>query len=106
MSWLKKHAASVRVVALAAAGGLALSACATRGYVDEQIATANSRIDAVDARVQTATQRADAAMAEARTANQAAQGAATEARTANQRIDQLGGRVDALERTPTRTPRG
>jgi hypothetical protein len=45
-------------------------------------------------------------MAEARTANQAAQGAATEARTANQRIDQLGGRVDALERTPTRTPRG
>lgn len=106
MSWLKKHAASVRVVSVIVLGGLGLSACATQGYVDQQIATVNSRIDALDARVQTATQRADAAAAEARSANQAAQAAATDARTANQRIDQVSGRVDALERAPVRTPRG
>lgn len=106
MSWLKKHVASARVVALIGVSGLALSACASTKYVDEQIATVNTRIDALDARVQSASQRADAANAEARAANQAAQAAATDARTANQRIDQVSGRVDALERAPVRTPRG
>ena len=106
MPWLKTHAASARVVAVIMLGGLGLSACATRGYVDEQITAVNSRIDQVDARVQTATQRADAAAAEARTANQTAQGAATDARTANQRLDQIGGRLDQLEKAPARTPRG
>ncbi|MDP3494306.1 MAG: Lpp/OprI family alanine-zipper lipoprotein [Hyphomonadaceae bacterium] len=113
MSWLKKHAASARVIAVIALGGLAVTGCATNGYVDEQIAAVNSRIDQVDARVTTATQKADAAAADARTANQAAQAAntaaqaaATDARTANQRLDQVGGRVDALEAPPTRKPRG
>lgn len=106
MSWLKNHAASVRIVGATVLSGLALSACATNQYVDEQIAAVNSRIDQVDARVTTATQRADQALTEARNANTAAQAAATEARTANQKADQLGGRVTTLESAPARTPRG
>ena len=89
MSWLKKHAGSARALAAVAVGGLVMTGCATNGYVDEQIAAVNSRIDATDARVTAATQRADAAQ-----------------QTANQRLDQMGGRVDALERPPTRRPRG
>lgn len=113
MSWLKKHAGSARVLAVVAIGGLAMTGCATNGYVDEQIAAVNSRLDATDARVTTATQKADAAQSTANSANQAAsaansaaQSAATDARTSNQRLDQLGGRVDALEKPPTRKPRG
>ncbi len=115
MPWLKKNAASARVVAVILLGGLGLSACASTSYVDERIAAVNSRIDQVDARVQTAAQRAEsansaaqAAANDARTANAAAQAAATDARTANQRLDQVGGRLDALEKpkTPARTPRG
>jgi hypothetical protein len=113
MSWLKNHAASARVVAAIALSGLALSACATNQYVDERIAAVNSRIDQTDARVQAAAQRAEAANSaaqaaatEARAANTAAQAAATDARTATQRVDQVGGRVDAMERGPARTPRG
>ncbi len=106
MSWLKKHAASARVVAVILAGGLGLSACATTEYVDEQIAGVNSRIDQLDARVQTATQRADAAASAAQSANAAAQQAATDARSANQRLDQMEGRVGTLEQAPARTPRG
>jgi outer membrane murein-binding lipoprotein Lpp len=109
MPWLKNHAASARVVAVILVGGLGLSACATTEYVDQQIAAVNGRIDQLDARVQTAAQRADAAAASAQAANSAAQAAATDARSANQRLDQLGGRVDTLEKapaTPTRRPRG
>ncbi|MDP3739309.1 MAG: Lpp/OprI family alanine-zipper lipoprotein [Hyphomonadaceae bacterium] len=114
MPWLKNHAASARVVAVIMLGGLGLSACASTSYVDEKIAAVNSRIDQVDGRVQTAAQRAEAAntaaqaaASSAQAANQAAQAAATDARTANQRLDQLGGRVDALEKPAARrTPRG
>lgn len=106
MSWLKNHAAGARAIAIVAIGGLGFTACTTQGYVDEQIAAVNTRIDQLDSRVMTATQKADAAAAEARAANQAAQAAATDARSAGQRIDQMGGRVDALERAPARTPRG
>jgi murein lipoprotein len=106
MVWLKKHAATARAVAVVTLGGLALTACATNQYVDEQIAAVNSRIDQVDARVTTATQRADQANQAAQSANSAAQAAATDARTANQRIDQINGRVNTLEQAPARTPRG
>ncbi len=96
----KLRAATVRAAAVMLVGGLSLSACATRGYVDEQIAGVNTRIDAVEARVQDAIGRADAA---GRTAQQAA----TDAQAANQRLDQLTGRVERLEQTPVRrTPRG
>jgi outer membrane murein-binding lipoprotein Lpp len=90
--------ASVRLAMALVVGGLSLSACATRGYVDEQIVAVNGRIDAVDARAQDAGRRADAAAA-------AAQQAATDAQSANQRIDQLTGRVDQLEQARMRTPR-
>lgn len=113
MSWLKKHAANVRVAAVIGLGAIAVTGCATNGYVDEQIAMVNSRIDQVDARVATAAQRAEAAntaaasaATSASAANTAAQAAATDARTANQRLDQLGGRVDTLEKGPMKKPRG
>jgi|SRR5689334_7119574 outer membrane murein-binding lipoprotein Lpp len=115
MPWLKNHA-SVRVAAAIVLGGLGLSGCATRQYVDQQIAAVNTRIDGVDSRVQAAQSRADsaaqaaaAAQSRADAANSAAQAAATDARTANQRLDQLTPRVDALENPPKakgRTPRG
>ena len=71
-------------------GGLSLSACATKGYVDEQIAAVNTRIDGVDAKATDALQRADAA-------NAAAQAAAADARNANQRLDTITTRVDTME---------
>ena len=64
-------------------GGLSLSGCATKAYVNEQIAGVNTRVDAVDAKASDALARADAA--------------AADARTANQRLDQLTSRVDVIE---------
>ena len=58
MSWLKNHAASARVVAVIILGGLGLSACATREYVDQQIASVNTRIDQVGSQAQAAQSRA------------------------------------------------
>lgn len=113
MSFFKKHAASVRVAAIIALGAVSFTACATNGYVDEKFAATNSRIDQLDARVATAAQRAEAgnsaaasASSSASAANTAAQSAATDARTANQRLDQLTGRVDAMEKAPMKKPRG
>lgn len=112
MSWVKNHSAKIRVASVVVISGLALSACATNSYVNEQIATVNTRIDQLDAKVTSAASRMDAAdqanASAAASANSAAQGAATDARTANQRLDQLTGRVDALEqaKTPARKPRG
>lgn len=79
-------------------GGLSLSACATKSYVDEQIAGVNSRVSAVDAKAQDAIQRADAAAS-------AANAAAADARNANQRLDQLTPRVERLEQMPAKAPR-
>src|SRR6187399_2921299 len=90
MSITKKSLAHLAVVA---ASGLSLSACATTDYVDEQIAAVNQRVDGVDA-------KAGAAAAQA-------QAAQTEAQNANRRLDQLTGRVDRLEQQATvqRQPR-
>ena len=113
MSFLKKHAAKARVVAIIALGAVSVTACATNSYVDEKFAAANSRIDQLDARVTAASQRAEAgnsaaasAASSASAANATAQAAATDARTANQRLDQLTGRVDAMEKAPAKKPRG
>lgn len=87
MSITKKSLAHLAVVA---AGGLSLSACATTKYVDEQIALVNTRIDGVESNLAQTASTASAAQA-------TAQAAATDAQNANRRIDQLNGRVDRLE---------
>ena len=66
-------------------GGLSLSACATKGYVDEQISAVTGRVSAVDAKATDALQRADAANAAAQAA--AAAGAAAD--EANRAADRL-----------------
>jgi outer membrane murein-binding lipoprotein Lpp len=116
MSWLNKHATTVRLAGVIVVGALATTGCASTSYVKNQIATVNTRIDALDQRITTVSQRADAAEADAQkasqaasAANSAAQGAATDAQSANQRLDQLSGRVDVLENPPANTrkrPRG
>ena len=98
MPRLIKSVPRLQIAAMVMLGGLSLSACATKEYVNEQISAVNSRIDAVDAKATDAIQRADAA-------NSAAQAAAADARTANQRSDQMTGRIDALEARRMRTPR-
>ena len=91
---------SLANLAIAAAGGLSLSACATTDYVDEQIAMVNSRIDGVEANLAQTTTTANSAAAQA-------QAAATDAQNANRRLDQLTARVDRLEQAGTaqRRPR-
>ena len=74
---------SLAHLAMVAAGGLSLSACATTDYVDEQIALVNTRIDGVEANLATTTSTANAA--------------AADAQNANRRLDALTGRVDRLE---------
>src|SRR5690348_5333714 len=75
MRLVGKPIASLRTAAIVVLGGLSLSACATREYVDEQIAAVNTRVSSVDAKASDAIARADAA-------NAAAQAAANDARTA------------------------
>ena len=89
--------AGFKLAAVLILGGLGLSACATREYVGEQIATVNSRVDAVDAKATAAQQRADAAAAAAQSADSAAQAAAASGTQANQRLDALTPRVDTIE---------
>lgn len=81
---------SIATVALTIASGLSLSACATTKYVDEQIATVNSRISALEAKVQQV--------------DSTAQGAAGAAQSANQRLDQLTVRVDGIEQRLAQKP--
>ena len=96
---LENRWANVKVAAAIALGSLSLSACATREYVDEQIAIVNGRVTQVDSKAADALQRAEAA-------NAAATAAAADARNANQRLDQLTPRVDTLEQSRmSRQPR-
>jgi len=116
ISMAKKIAGKLRVATIVVLGGLSLSACATKSYVDQQIAAANSQISAVDAKAADARQRADAAAAAAAAANTAAgnasaaaEAAAADARNVNGRVDQLTTRVDALEQQAAqkaKRPRG
>jgi outer membrane murein-binding lipoprotein Lpp len=98
MARVMNTAARVKLVAVIVLGGLSLAGCATKKYVNEQIADVNGRVSAADAKASDALQRADAA-------NAAAQAAAGDARTANQRLDQLTARVDSMEQRPLRSPR-
>ena len=80
---------TARTFGVAIVATLGLSSCAT--YSDE-FAAIDSRLDSLDSRVQGAAQSAESA-------NQ-------EAQRANQRLDSLEGRVQQLETTPGRNPRG
>jgi uncharacterized protein HemX len=71
-------------------GSLGLGGCATKGFVREQVATVNQRVDALDAKLQTTDQTAQQALAEA-------QSASGQAQQNSQRLDQLNGRVDGVE---------
>jgi outer membrane murein-binding lipoprotein Lpp len=77
-------------VAMILVGATGLGGCATKGFVREQIATVNSRIDGLDGRLRTVEGTSGEALAQA-------QAAAGQAQQNGQRIDQITGRVDGLE---------
>lgn len=72
------------------AGSLGLGGCASTGFVREQIATVNQRIDALDARMAATDGTLKQAQADA-------QAAAGQGQNNGQRIDQLNARVDGME---------
>lgn len=77
-------------LAMIAFGAVGLSGCATKGFVREQIATVNSRIDGMDGRLRTVEGTSGQALTQA-------QAAAGQAQQNAQRIDQMNGRVDSLD---------
>jgi murein lipoprotein len=101
-------------------GGASLSGCATKSYVDEQIAAVNMRVDAANASAMDGIRRADAAAgaaqaaassaqaanSAAQAAARAAQAAAGDAQRANSRLDTVTTRVDTLEQQRTTTTTG
>ena len=72
------------------AGSTVLGGCATKGFVREQIATVNTRIDGMDGRLRTVEATSGQALSQA-------QAAAGQAQQNGQRLDQLGTRVDTLD---------
>lgn len=83
---LTKIVPAVAVLAVS----LGLGGCATKGFVREQVAVVNQRVDGLDTRLQATDATAKQALSEA----QAASGAGQQN---GQRIDQLNGRVDGIE---------
>jgi murein lipoprotein len=77
-------------VALILIGAVGLSGCATKGFVREQIATVNTRIDGMDGRLRTVEGTSGQALAQA-------QAAAGQSQQNGQRIDQINSRVDGLD---------
>ncbi len=77
-------------VAMILTGSTVLGGCATKGFVRDQIATVNTRIDGMDGRLRTVEGTSGQALAQA-------QAAAGQAQQNGQRIDQINGRVDGLE---------
>lgn len=71
-------------------GSLGLGGCATKGFVREQVATVNQRVDALEAKLQTTDGTANQALTEA-------QAASGQAQNNGQRLDQLTSRVDGIE---------
>ena len=89
MSLTRPHLAMARTLGVAIVATLGLGACAT---YDDDFARIDSRLDQLETRVEGAAQSAESA-------NQAAQ-------QANRRLDSLEGRVQQLETSPGRVPRG
>jgi outer membrane murein-binding lipoprotein Lpp len=77
-------------LAMIAIGGVSLGGCATKGFVREQIATVNTRIDGLDGRLRTVEGTSGQALTQA-------QAASAQAQQNSQRIDQINGRVDGLD---------
>ncbi|MET4595018.1 hypothetical protein [Sphingomonas sp. Leaf20] len=77
-------------VAMILVGSVGLGGCATKGFVREQIATVNTRIDGMDGRLRTVEGTSGQALTQA-------QAAAGQAQQNAQRIDQINGRVDGLD---------
>ena len=77
-------------LAMIAIGGASLGGCASKGFVREQIATVNTRIDGLDGRLRTVEGTSGQALAQA-------QAASAQAQQNSQRIDQINGRVDGLD---------
>ena len=77
-------------VALILLAGIGLSGCATKGFVREQIAVVNTRIDGLDGQLRTVEGTSGQALAQA-------QAAAGQSQQNGQRIDQLTGRVDGID---------
>lgn len=77
-------------VALILIAGIGLSGCATKGFVREQIAVVNTRIDGLDGQLRTVEGTSGQALAQA-------QAAAGHSQQNGQRIDQLTGRVDGID---------
>ncbi|PTQ63582.1 hypothetical protein C8J45_105156 [Sphingomonas sp. PP-CE-3G-477] len=77
-------------VALILIAGIGLSGCATKGFVREQIAVVNTRIDGLDGQLRTVEGTSGQALAQA-------QAAAGQSQQNGQRIDQLTGRVDDID---------
>lgn len=102
---MRTFPAKALVAVAVLAGSVGVSGCATKGYVNNQIATVNQRIDGLDGRLRTVEGTSGQALA-------AAQAAAGQAQQNGQRIDQLNGRVDGLDqqvqqmRSRPRKPRG
>lgn len=71
-------------------GAVGLGGCATKKYVQEQIAPVSQRVDALEVKLQETDGTAKSALAEAQAASQQAQ-------NNGQRLDQLNGRVDSIE---------
>ncbi|WP_022686411.1 hypothetical protein [Sphingomonas phyllosphaerae] len=77
-------------LAMIAIGGVSLGGCASKGFVREQIATVNTRIDGLDGRLRTVEGTSGQALTQA-------QAASAQAQQNSQRIDQINGRVDGLD---------
>ena len=87
---MRLNIAKSSAVVLILAGSGTLGGCATKGFVREQIATVNTRIDGMDGRLRTVEGTSGQALTQA-------QAAAGQAQQNGQRIDQINGRVDGLE---------
>lgn len=85
---------SSKLALVVIAGGVAVSGCATKRYVREQVAPVAQRVDTLEAKLQETDGTAKSALAEA-------QAAAGQAQANGQRLDQVSGRVDGVEQRLT-----
>ena len=103
---MRSNLPRMTALTLIAVGAVGLGGCASKGFVRDQIATVNQRIDGLDGRLRTVEGTSGQALTQA-------QAAAAQAQQNSQRIDQLGTRVDAseqqmqqLQQQRARRPRG